>query len=226
MKEFLKWLGVNEKVAKVVIWLAVIMGFLIMTNALLDSIGLPYYKITVDNLVKIDVNWLASKVIASLMVVLNFYTIIFLVFRVRDFKKILPYSIIYLAGNIFVGETIGRIPTQIYIILFLLGFCYFYSGKKVKYILYGIISLIFNTFIQYIWYAYKAKSINLAELNDETMTILTIDFFIIMAIIILVKEIYLKQRGCKKWVKEAHIAGSGLELSAKKVNSQKKSQKN
>ena len=226
MKEFLKWLGVNEKVAKVVIWLAVIMGFLIIVNTALDSLGLPYYKITVDNLVKIDVNWLASKVIASLMVVLNFYTMIFLVFRVRDFKKILPYSIIYLAGNIFVGETIGRIPTQIYIIVFLLGFCYFYSGKKVKYILYGIISLIFNTFIQYIWYAYKAKSINLAELNDETMTILTIDFFIIMAIIILVKEIYLKQRGGKKWVKEVHIAGYGLELSTKKVNSQKKSQKN
>ena len=222
MKEFLKWLGVNEKVAKVVIWLAVIMGFLIMTNALLDSIGLPYYKITVDNLVKIKTYKVFEYLTSWIVIFLNFYTIIFLIFRVKDFKRIFPYSILYLLGNILVSETIGVLASQIYIIVFLLGFCYFYSGKKVKYILYGLISLITNTVIQYIWFTYKASSINIAELNSATTTILTLDFFIIMTIIILVKEIYLRQRGCKKW----DTVGSGLELSTKKVNSQKKSQKN
>ena len=54
MKEFFKWLGVNEKVAKVAIWLFVIMVCLIVFNTALDSLGLPYYKITVDNLQKIN----------------------------------------------------------------------------------------------------------------------------------------------------------------------------
>ena len=222
MKEFLKWLGVNEKVAKVVIWLAVIMGFLIIVNTALDSLGLPYYKITVDNLVKIKTYKVFEYLTAWIVGLFNFYTIVFLIFRVKDFKRIFPYSILYILGNILVSETIGVLASQIYIIVFLLGFCYFYSGKKVKYILYGIISLIFNTFVQYIWFTYKASSINIAELNSTTKTILTLDFFIIMTIIILVKEIYLRQRGCKK----CQTVGYGLELSTKKVNSQKKSQKN
>lgn len=222
MKEFLKWLGVNEKVAKVVIWLAVIMGFLIMTNALLDSLGLPYYKITVDNLVKIKTYKVFEYLTAWMVIFLNFYTIIFLIFRVKEFKKILPYSLVYLFCDVLVTGTMGVGIAQIYILIFILGFCYFYSGKKVKYILYGLISLITNTVIQYIWFTYKASSINIAELNSTTKTILTLDFFIIMTIIILVKEIYLRQRGCKKW----ELAGSGLEPSTKKVNSQKKSQKN
>lgn len=197
MKEFLKWLGVNEKVAKVVIWLAVIMGFLIMTNALLDSLGLPYYKITVDNLVKIKTHKVFEYLISWIIGLFNFYTIIFLVFRIKEFKKIFPYSILYLFGNFLVSETIGIIASQIYILIFVLGFCYFYSGKRAKYILYGMISLIFNTFVQYIWYTYKLSSLNVSDINETTKIILGIDLIIIMTIIIIVKEIYLKQRRCK-----------------------------
>ena len=222
MKEFLKWLGVNEKVAKVVIWLAVIMGFLIIVNTALDSFGLPYYKITVDNLVKIDACELVNNIVSVIITLLNFYTMIFLVFRVKDFKKIFPYSMLYLFGNFLVNQTLHKPASQIYIIIFFLGFFYFYSVKKLKYILYGIISLIFNTFIQYIWYTYKLSSINISDINDTTKIILGIDLIIIMTIIIIVKEIYLKQRRCKKW----QIVGYGLESSTKKVNSQKKSQKN
>ena len=197
MKEFLKWLGVNEKVAKVVIWLAVIMGFLIMTNALLDSLGLPYYKITVYNLVKIKTHKVFEYLISWIIGLFNFYTIIFLVFRIKEFKKIFPYSILYLFGNFLVSETIGIIASQIYILIFVLGFCYFYSGKRAKYILYGMISLIFNTFVQYIWYTYKLSSLNVSDINETTKIILGIDLIIIMTIIIIVKEIYLKQRRCK-----------------------------
>ena len=54
MKEFCKWLGVSEKFAKVVVWIFIIMSMLIVTNIMLESVGLPYYKLTVENLSKID----------------------------------------------------------------------------------------------------------------------------------------------------------------------------
>ena len=225
MKEFLKWLGVNEKVAKVVIWLAVIMGFLIIVNTALDSLGLPYYKITVDNLVKIKTYKVFEYLTSWIVILLNFYTMVFLVFRIREFKKILPYSILYLLINYAISFTNIFMLEQVFIVLFFLGFCYFYSGKKVKYILYGIISLVTNAFVQYIWFSYKASYINIAELNSATKTILTIDFFIIMTIIILAKEIYIKKRS-EMSCGQAEEVFYGLEPSTKKVNSQKKSQKN
>ena len=49
MKDFVKWLGVNEKIAKVVVWLLIIMVMLILTNTMLESLGFPYYKITYDS---------------------------------------------------------------------------------------------------------------------------------------------------------------------------------
>lgn len=52
MKEFCKWLGVSEKFAKVVVWLFIIMSMLIIFNSAFESIGLPYYKLTVENLSK------------------------------------------------------------------------------------------------------------------------------------------------------------------------------
>lgn len=72
MKDFLKWLGVNEKVAKVAIWLFIIMVCLIVVNTALDSLGLPYYKITMDNLVKIDTNKVVDYMSAVSLDVIKF----------------------------------------------------------------------------------------------------------------------------------------------------------
>lgn len=54
MKDFCKWLGVNEKFAKVIVWIFIIMSMLIVFNSAFESMGMPYYKLTVENLSKID----------------------------------------------------------------------------------------------------------------------------------------------------------------------------
>ena len=54
MKDFCKWLGVNEKIAKVVVWVFIFMISLIIINTALESIGLPFYKLTVANLSKVN----------------------------------------------------------------------------------------------------------------------------------------------------------------------------
>ena len=198
MREFLKWLGVNEKVAKVAIWLFVIMVCLIITNTLLDSIGLPYYKITVDNLVKINANKVVNYVSSIIIALLNFFTMALIVFRVKDIKKMLPYAVLYLFANFLVSLLDNYIAMQIFIIIYFLLFCYLFSGKKPKYILYGIISYILGIFIQFIWFTYKASNIDIGAIDNGTKMILTMDFFIIMLMIILAKEIYLKKRGDKK----------------------------
>ena len=142
MKEFFKWLGVNEKVAKVAIWLLIIMVFLIITNTLLDSIGLPNYEITVDNLVKINANKVVDYISSIIISLLNFFTMALVVFRIKEIKKILPYAILYLFANFLVSLLDNYIVMQGFIIIYFLLFCYFFSGKKPKYILYGIISYI------------------------------------------------------------------------------------
>lgn len=220
MKDFLKWLGVNEKVAKVAIWLFVIMAFLIMTNTLLDSVGLPYYKITADNLVKINTNELLNSLSQWIISLFNFYTIIFLVFRVKDFKKIFPYSILYVLLNCFVMIADNYALLQIYIFLYIVVFCFFYSGKKSKYVLYGICSLIFNTFVQFIWFTYKASSVNINSLDDATKIMLSLDFFIVMVVIIFVKEIYLNKRREKECLEvkaKDQEVGSGWDNSKMKA---------
>ena len=72
MKDFLKWLGVNEKVAKVAIWLFIMTVCMIVFNTALDSLGLPYYKITADNLQKINSHKVFEYLASYLMVLLNF----------------------------------------------------------------------------------------------------------------------------------------------------------
>lgn len=54
MKEFCKWLGVDEKIARVVVWIAIFMMMLVLTNVMLESVGLPFYKLTAENLSKAD----------------------------------------------------------------------------------------------------------------------------------------------------------------------------
>lgn len=194
MKDFLEWLEVNEKIAKLVIWLFIIMIGLIIVNTALDSMGLPYYKITVDNLQKVKTHKVLEYVTAYLTSLINFYTVIFLVFRVKDFKKIFPYSILYLILNVIVNIKFGYGAGQIFIILYIITFCYLFSKKKPKYIVYAIVSYIINIMVQYIWYLSKARNIDFSSINNVTQFLLSIDFFIVMTIIILVKEIYLKKR--------------------------------
>lgn len=194
MKDFIKWLGVNEKVAKVAVWLLIIMIFLIVTNTMLGSLGFPNYQITYDNLVKIDIDRITSIFIEFIVALLNFYTIILLVFRIKEAKNIFKYGILYILLNIITYKIFGYAILQIFIIGYCVLFSYLYSNKNWKYIIYVILSIIFNVFVQSIWYSIKASFIDYTTLNSLAITILSIDYFIIMALIILVKEIYLKKR--------------------------------
>ena len=218
MKEFLKWLGVNEKIAKLAIWLFIITVCMIVFNTALDSLGLPCYMITVDNLVKINTYKVLEYVTAYFTSLVNFYAVIFLVFRIKEFKKVFPYSILYLLLNTVVNISFGYSASQVFIILYIIIFCYLFSGKQAKYIMYAIISYIFNIVIQYIWYLYKIKYINFSEINKATQTILSLDLIIIMSIIILAKEIYLKKRR----ENECHHVSCGGDNSTKKATSPKK----
>lgn len=198
MKDFCKWLGVNEKVAKLIVWLFIGMSFLIVTNIMLESIGLPFYKITVDNLAKIEHNELISFVLSCILSVLNFYSVVLLVFRTSEYKKIFKYAILYLLlniliTNIFTGN-IGNIILQVFIFVYILMFCYLYSNKNKKFILYGICSYVINVFIQFICYLYKLRFIDYSKMNGIGRFLTSIDFLIIIFTIVYIKEIIIKRK--------------------------------
>lgn len=195
MKDFIKWLGVNEKVGKVIVWLLIITIMLIITNTFLESVGLPYYRITVDNLLSINKIAIIDTLVSCIICVANFYSITLLVFRLKEAKNILKYAMLYLALALLINNIFNYAISQIFILIYIMCFCYFYSGKKKKYIIYAGISLVFNTVIQFICYSYKTQFLNFAELTNATKMLLNIDYFIIMILIILVKEIYIKKRG-------------------------------
>lgn len=195
MKDFIKWLGVNEKIAKVAVWMLIFMVMLILTNTMLESIGFPHYAITYENLVRIDSKKYLDYIINWIVIVLNFYSIVFLVFRITEYKKTIKYLIIYFILNILVHNIFNDGILQIFIFIFMIIFSYLFSNYNKKYILYIMFSLLINTLIQGITYLYKLKFIDYSTLNYFTKTILFTDYFIIMAIIILVKEIYIKKRG-------------------------------
>ena len=218
MKEFLKWLGVNEKVAKVIVWMLIIMIFLIIMNTMLESIGLPYYKITIDNIKNINNNKGLSYLLSWIVALLNFYSIVFLVFRIKDFKKIFKYSILYLLLNISINKIFDYGISQIFIFIYILLFFYLFSHKNWKYVVYGIISLVINSIIQYVCYLYKIRFIEFSNINQTNRLFLSLDYFIIMGIIILVKEIILNKKEGKGW----HQAGYGSANLEKKTNLQKK----
>lgn len=225
MKDFFEWLGVNEKVAKVVIWIFVIMVMIISTNMLFESIGLPYYKITYDNLVTGTYSKAGSIILNCLVALLNFYCIIFLVFRVKEFKKIFKYSLLYLVLNVLVNTVFGYGVLQVFIAGYITVFCYLYSNRNWKYALYGFISLIINTGVQMLWYWYKVSNIAYEAIDGITRFALTIDYFIIMGIMIIVKEIYLKQRSDKTCGEAEQEAYSGSDNLTKKESLQRKSQR-
>lgn len=195
MKDFIKWLGVNEKVAKVAVWILIIMVFLILTNTLLSSLGFPNYRITYENIKEIDVGEIANLLSRFIVCILNFYAILLLVFRVKETKKLFKWAILYLILNIIINQIGGYIATQVFIIIFFLSFSYFYSDRKSKYIIYGILAIMINIIIEGIVYYFKASLINLNEISRLTRSLLSIDYFIIIFIIILVKEIYMRKRG-------------------------------
>lgn len=201
MKDFIKWLGVNEKIAKVVVWIFIIMVFLIVTNTMLESLGVPYYKITYENIKQINYPLIMQYLVSIIVTILNFYCIMLLVFRVKESKGLFKYSILYLILNWITSIVSDSGILQIFIIIYCVIFCYLYSNKNKKYIIYGILSIIINVGIQGIWYLSKARYIDYSKLDQVSKSLLSIDYFIIMAVIILVKEIYLKKRGEKNgWI--------------------------
>ena len=197
MKDFCKWLGVSEKTAKVIVWIFIIMVFLIITNSMLESVGLPYYKLTVENLSKIDYPKLLDYVISWIIVLLDFYGVMFLIFPIKDFGKIFKYSILYLILNILVFNLFGNGVLQIFIILFTLIFSYLYSNKNKKYILYGFVGYLVSVIVQYICYLYKVRFIDFTNINGLNKLFTSLDYFIMMFIIVLVKEIIIKNKNKK-----------------------------
>lgn len=198
MKEFCKWLGVSEKFAKVVVWIFILMSFLIVTNSMLESVGLPYYKLTVENLSKLDYPKLLEYIFAWLVTLLDFYATIFLIFSIKDFGKIFKYSILYLILNIIVFNLFGNGVLQIFMILFVVLFSYLYSNKNKKYIFYGMIAYIVSIFIQYVCYLYKVRFIDFTNINGLNRFLTSLDYLLLMFIIILVKEIIIKNKKKKE----------------------------
>lgn len=195
MKDFINWLRNNEKIGKVIVWLFIITIGLIILNITLESLGLPHYSITTQNLVIVNKVKALEYLINWLTIILSFYSLVLLVFRVEESKNIFKYSILYLITNIIVTVVFKSRFTTIFTIIYVLSFCYFYSNKNKKYILYGIASFVVNTVIQGIWYSIKIKTLDYSSLNELTKMVLYLDYFIIMAMVILVKELYLKKRG-------------------------------
>ena len=194
MKDFCEWLGVSDKIAKLIIWLFVVMCFLIVTNIMLESVGLPYYKITVENLSKINTTIVLDYLFNWSLIILNFYSAVLLVFGIKNAKEMFPYSLIYLVLNILIKNIFGSAAVQTFIFLFVILFCYLYSKKNWKYIFYGVISLIINAFVQYICYLYKLRFIDYTKLNVLNKFLTSIDFFIIIFVIILIKDIIVKKK--------------------------------
>ena len=193
MRDFIKWLGVNEKVAKVVVWMFIIMIALIITNTMLESTGFSYYKITIENLSRINLNDLFNNIFSWIIVVLNFYSILLIVFKVENVKKIYKHSIIYLILNILICKLTNDSIVQLFVISYMIIFSFLYSGKNWKYAIYAILSMVLNIIVQYICYLYKIRFIDFTSISDATKIILSLDYFIIMIVIILVKEIYLME---------------------------------
>ena len=226
MKDFIKWLGVNEKVAKVAVWMLIFMVFLIVINTALNSLGFPHYAITYDNLKNINVNQFVTIIFNCIVCILNFYAVVLLIFRTKEIIKLFKWALLYMILNWFITTSIGYIGAQVFIFLFFIIFSYLYSNRNWKYLIYGFIALTVDTIIQGITYYFKARLIDISKISEFSKSILSFDYFIIIGIIILVKEIYLKKRGEKKCGEMDQLAGYGGANSTKKTKSPKKQLKN
>ena len=194
MKDFCKWLGVNEKIAKVVVWVFIFMISLIIINTALESFGVSYYKLTVQNISKINYGVVVEYVLEAISALLGFYAIIFLIFPLKEFKKIFPWSMLYLFLMGIVGLLFNYLASQIYILSFIFIFSYFYSKKNSRYILYVIGSLFINTVVQYLCYLYKVRFIDATTIEGTNVLILSMDYILIMFLIISIKEKIFEKR--------------------------------
>lgn len=194
MKDFCKWLGVNEKIAKVVVWVFIFMISLIIINTALESFGVSYYKLTVQNISKINYGVVIEYVLEAISALLGFYAIIFLIFPLKEFKKIFPWSMLYLFLMGIVGLLFNYLASQIYILSFVFIFSYFYSKKNSRYILYVIGSLFINTVVQYLCYLYKVRFIDATTIEGTNVLILSMDYILIMFLIISIKEKIFEKR--------------------------------
>lgn len=197
MKEFLDWLHVNEKVARIFVWILIFMVFFLLTNAMLESLGFSNYKITYENLIKINSNKFLDYSTSWIFTILNFYSITLLIFNISETKRMFIYATLYLLLNITAYEIFGYMIGQIFIIIYTISFCFFYSKKKFIYIVYGIISLIFNAFIQYICFASRFNFNDLSILNKTTTYALGLDSFIVMFVVIIIKELFINKLNFK-----------------------------
>ena len=195
MKDFVKWLGVNEKIAKIVVWIVLIMILLVITNTMLESVGFPNYKITYENLKQIRTMIYIEYIINWVTGILEFLSITLLVFRLKRIKGLFKYSIPYIIINVIAYHFLPYHIVQVFIILHIMVFCYIYSSKKARYIFYGLFACIFNILLQYVWYFAKLRFIDYSQMSEATKSLLALDYYIIVFIIILVKEIYLNKRG-------------------------------
>ncbi len=80
----------------------------------------------------------------------------------------------------------------------MLMFGYLYSNKNKKYILYGIIGYILSLMVQYICYLYKIRFIDFTTINTFNKMLVSLDYVLLMFIIILVKEIIIKNKKKKE----------------------------
>lgn len=195
MKDFIKWLGVNEKVAKLAVWLLIFMITLIIINACLESIGMPYYKVTIENLSKIKINSLINYLCVIAVSVLNYVLTIFIVIRTKEIKKLLPYVLVYTIIPIIVTKYLGYGVTQVFIFVYTMYTIIKFSEKPTKGIYKGLIAIVINTIVQYIcYYTFKLKYIEVTKLEGLNYLLTSLDSFLILLIIIIVKELYLYKR--------------------------------
>lgn len=194
MKDFCKWLGVNEKIAKVVVWVFIFMISLIIINTALESFGVSYYKLTIQNISKINYGIVIEYALEAISALLGFYAIIFLIFPLKEFEKIFPWSMLYLFLMGIVGLLFNYLASQIYILSFVFIFSYFYSKKNLRYILYAFGSLFINTVVQYLCYLYKVRFIDATTIAGTNVLILSMDYIIIMFLIISIKEKIFEKR--------------------------------
>ena len=225
MKDFVKWLGVNEKIAKVVVWLLIIMVTLIIFNTAMESIGFPYYAVTYNNIKSFKYNIVLEYLTNWIILILNFYSTILLVFRAKEAKNIFKYALLYLAINIILSLFLSPLIMHIFIIGWIIVFCYFYSEKQYKYMAYGVIALTINTVVQGIAYFYKVRFIDYSKLNYTTKSLLSFDYFIIIAIIILVKEIYLNKRSEDNVTRTRNLLAMVGQIQQRRTTSKKTSKK-
>ena len=108
MKDFIKWLGVNEKIAKVAVWMLIFMVALIIVNTALESLGFPHYAITYDNLKQININKITEYAKGAISVASGifdvFVSFIVSIYILLERKEILGF-VKKIAGAIFEKKT-------------------------------------------------------------------------------------------------------------------------